>query len=418
MAEEVSKKKQSLRYADPKKYYEEQLKDEKLGFLEGRTEVENEILRLRAVYGMSEAEVNSLKTAAGDVPSFPMYSDKTVDKMSWGKRKDYKKDKKAYLEKKQKWEQDGSKAAWDSAVQRAIQGKTAREERRNVELTQKLETEVNREMRVSDKRNKVVALTREKQHLYPTIEATPDAMDAALLRQDTKEMQASESEISQNERGIIFSMGLQVDEALHNYMGNSDICHRMNNYFRFVKGVQNPTVSIEAQSRFNASASSVIKNAEDLHEAMSQLSLSRDIVTRRGVTQSAIVNMLGLKATDVAGQKAELMRRFREEKPLVCSDKGFVSTACGSKEGYRAEGLELIILNRKGTHAANFSAGAHYTGESEVLLDAGTQFKVVGVYFNDANDPDSQREISLGDKGSWKIYLETIPQTDTQGTPR
>lgn len=413
MAEEATKKKQSLRYTDAKKYYGEEFKEQKLEFSEGRTEVEDEILRLRAVYGLSSEEVDALNTASKDVPSFPMYSDKTVDKMSWGKRKDYKKDKKAYLASKKKWEEGGVKAQWDRAVQRAINGKTAREEMRTVALSQKLLTTVNSEMNMAEDRKEIDRLTRENQALYPTVEATPDAMDEALRHMDSPEVLQVERELSQHERDLIRHRNFAGETALLYYMTQTAMCNQMNNYFRKDKGD-------EAKEKRNFIGKS---NGDALHTSMSALSLSRDLVTRRGAGKDAIAHMIGLTPNasggfDMEAVKRELTRRFNEEKPFICSDKGFVSTAAGEKVGYSANGnIEFVILSRKGTRAANVSNGG-YESEREVLLDAGTQFKVVGLFFNDSNDPESQREITLGDKGAWKIYLETIPQTDTQGTLR
>ncbi len=413
MAEEATKKKQSLRYTDAKKYYGEEFKEQKLEFSEGRTEVEDEILRLRAVYGLSSDEVDALNTASKDVPSFPMYSDKTVDKMSWGKRKDYKKDKKAYLASKKKWEEGGVKAQWDRAVQRAINGKTAREEMRTVALSQKLLTTVNSEMNMEEDRKEIDRLTRENQALYPTVEATPDAMDEALRHMDSPEVLQVESQLSQHERDLIRHRNFAGETALVYYMTRTDMCNQMNGYFRKDKGDR-------AKELRNPMGKT---NGDALHTSMSALSLSRDLVTRRGAGKDAIAHMIGLTPDekgrfDMEAVKRELTRRFNEEKPFICSDKGFVSTAAGEKVGYSANGnIEFVILSRKGTRAANVSNGG-YESEREVLLDAGTQFKVVGLFFNDSNDPESQREITLGDKGAWKIYLETIPQTDTQGTLR
>ncbi len=190
-----------------------------------------------------------------------------------------------------------------------------------------------------------------------------------------------------------------------------------------------------------------------LRNGLSGLRINRDLVTRKGVQGvELLAHMIGIdpKEDPDTGQpliedpdtglpltEERLMELFQSKmaqypEGLIISDKGFFSTALKDSRGFPAvahsvmrgasppiastHGIEFIILVRKGTCAADIKTVTRISEEWEILVNAGTRFRVVKAFFN-TDAPGDQREIFLGNPKSWKIYLETIPPEDN-GTER
>ncbi len=71
--------------------------------------------------------------------------------------------------------------------------------------------------------------------------------------------------------------------------------------------------------------------------------------------------------------------------------------------GYHDVGVEFVILLKKGTEAMNIMEISSNFSEREVLVNSKTKLKMLKVDFNSQN-------IKHGQQGSWKVYLEAIPQ--------
>lgn len=181
-----------------------------------------------------------------------------------------------------------------------------------------------------------------------------------------------------------------------------------------------------------------------LRTGLSGLRINRDLVTRRGVYGvDCLAHMIGIDSetdpdTGLPLTEDRLMELFQKKmaqhpEGLIVSDKGFFSTALKDTGGFPAEahgvrpgepapkmvstrGIEFIVLVRKGTCAADIKTETAIKSEWEILVNAGTRFRVVKAFFN-TGAPGDQRKIHCGDGRSWKIYLETIPPED-DGTER
>ena len=110
------------------------------------------------------------------------------------------------------------------------------------------------------------------------------------------------------------------------------------------------------------------------------------------------------------------------------TEDGFVSTSLpGASTLYEAGcinpdhpeiGIEFFILAKKGTQALNINVAgvaAWGDGENELLMNAGTKFRLVKAVF----DPPAQGQSNVmqGHAQSWKFYLETVPEEE-QGIRR
>ena len=158
------------------------------------------------------------------------------------------------------------------------------------------------------------------------------------------------------------------------------------------------------------------KWAEDGKKLLQKASLSRDLVSRRGVTGVATVaHMLGLENADSMSEediKEALKEKINSGKPVTMMEKGFFSTSVKTT-GYSAGnsynlGVEFIILCKKGTKGINYTKLGSKGDERELMLCPGTKFEVVNSYFNDGTPDHDERKICEGNKKSWKIYLKTV----------
>lgn len=237
---------------------------------------------------------------------------------------------------------------------------------------------------------------------WPTLEATPDAMDLALKRNALDQTELNE--ISNLEYKVwLREGGVEAREALINlerYMQETFVANDMNSTLRQGGPPQS----------FLGSAAIQAKNA------LTKKKMTRDIVSRRGVGSDALAGMMGIGGTPEQA-KALLQQKLSAGEEVILTEKGFCSTSIRANAGYASSGIEFIILTRKGTSAIDFSNHGSRDTEKELLINAGTKFRVVKAFFNDGT-PGSQRDVLMEQskgKNSWKIYLETIPQGDDAG---
>ncbi len=156
-------------------------------------------------------------------------------------------------------------------------------------------------------------------------------------------------------------------------------------------------------------------------KAMKKHPLKKDCVVRRAVANLSTAGfMLGLKNPDsmtAEELKEQLKEKFEKSKidgtEMIMTEKGFMSTSLPSatanfsaKSGTGGIGIEFIILAKKGTPALNVSTVSFKKEEKELLIAPGTKFKVLDMQL------DGDAEILHGKKGSWKIYLASIPDSE------
>ena len=144
--------------------------------------------------------------------------------------------------------------------------------------------------------------------------------------------------------------------------------------------------------------------------------INRELVVRRAVDGvKTIAHMLGMQADKVSEEELKefLKERMKSGEDLIAQDKGFVSTSlpfaetpyAAGQEGGQI-GIEFIIRCKKGTAAINVQSISNVKEEAEVLIAPGTKFKVVDAQL------DGKADIMVGNKKSWKIYLESIPVSE------
>ena len=243
---------------------------------------------------------------------------------------------------------------------------------------------------------------RQQGETWPRLEATPDAMDLALKRNalDHREL----SELAKLEYNAWVKGGnYAAKDYLQSYMQETHIANDMNDYLRT-----------------GAGKSFTSDWADQAKAALGKKKMTHDMVSRRGVGFDALAGMMGLKDATPVQAKAKLQEQLATGKDVILTEKGFCSTSIRENAGYPSTGIEFIILTRKGTSAIDFSNHGSRDSEKELLINAGTKFRVVKAFFNDGT-PGSQREILMnetkGQVSSWKIYLESIPQ-DAPGVER
>ncbi|MCR5486284.1 MAG: hypothetical protein K6F35_02005 [Lachnospiraceae bacterium] len=126
--------------------------------------------------------------------------------------------------------------------------------------------------------------------------------------------------------------------------------------------------------------------------------------------------------TTTISEKGIVRMSKKEETPI---EKDDVRAAQKKTERTWEEegqpGIEFVILVKKGTPALSVSQVGlmgQQASEEELIIGADTKFRVVRAFFNDGKDEakegdgEGAGDILKGHKGSWKIYLETIPSAD------
>ena len=174
-------------------------------------------------------------------------------------------------------------------------------------------------------------------------------------------------------------------------------------------------------------------SAVKLKKRLSKCKINRTVVVNRGVNNiQVLLNMFGIKRDPNSSNEESLKKalQFVKEsenagKEVILGDPGFVSTSYNAENGFTTSpsGIEFVIKVNKGTGGANISKLSKYNEEKEVILNAGTKFRLIKIYNGSKkavdgleyreptyekvkNDKNYKRETFL------KIYLETIPQQE------
>ena len=253
--------------------------------------------------------------------------------------------------------------------------------------------------------------------LYGDIPSEPDDMDQLLLdeKYDEKRVEFEHKQNAKKDANKIAQAKI-TDEVLA-YTGH--MYHDMNTYLR----TQKETTPIN------------IKNATNkLKEGLKKCKIDRTVVVSRGIEGlSALGGMFGLKdvkkqsPNEIINQVVEKLNEAnKENKEVIFTDPGFVSTSYEAKNDFVKGnvGIELIIKINKGTSAVNISGLSYYDYEKEILINAGTKFRLIKVY-NAGNEPvdgleyrettydQEQDDLHRRERKNYlKIYLETIPENE------
>ncbi len=365
-----------------------------------KTEGERELARLKALTPLTEEEEEILIRFAPPVPDFDVVPEQQIREMGYFKGKTPRKRLKSYKERREEWEGSEDGITYKNTVQRIE----------------------DRERSIREYEERIASITGvDGEPLFKEVKADPKDMHKALMKMNDDRNFATEENLSSEDFAKARSCGaVKVTEAIDAFTAYMNGGYTaMNDYFR--------TGKMDKKDVFSYVPKYV--HAENLKKIMDVTTISRDMVVRRGVAGfDTIKYMIGTDdVMSLSGEelKAALKKKMGEGD-LFVRDKGFVSTSIRAGSGFGAggpnptftePGIEFIILVKKGTHALDISnAGVRgqAKNEDELLINAGTKFRVVKVYFNDGEDKDTREEgeILMGNKQSWKIYLETIPGSD------
>ncbi len=251
---------------------------------------------------------------------------------------------------------------------------------------------------------------------YKEIESTPEAMDEQLVNvQGTEEFNDNEiNNIAAIEKEKIELEGLQG--VVKEYTGKA---------YTLYNGYLRGTEKLSDQTK---------KKVIRMKEGLKAFKIDRNIVVRRAVKGlETLEKMLNLDI-DAGGYYADRLKDAIKEKiakrngkPVILKDPGFISTSTKPSSDFLPkddDGIEFIINVKKGTQAVNLTTLSEYERESELLLNAGTKFKLVKIYYNGCEDEEERplcyqqtpkykgKKLTKDWQRIWKVYLETIPSKE------
>lgn len=125
------------------------------------------------------------------------------------------------------------------------------------------------------------------------------------------------------------------------------------------------------------------KVAKRMIDGMGKFKLNRDIVTTRNGDINGLKHFLGVGNDDTIKNADDIMKLLKDQ-PMnghIGADKGFMSTTIigGGTPEFADMQVEYRIFTPKGTKCAYIAPLAPYEQEKEVLLEAGTVFRLVKV---------------------------------------
>ncbi len=248
-------------------------------------------------------------------------------------------------------------------------------------------------------------------------------IDQAFLNQDSRLFEQDETEKSKEEVRKLDDLGIKQHTKA--YTGEKFIP-----YNRLMRNPQYYRATEEDK-----------KDAAALKEGLNKCKIDRTIIVNRGVKDNlkVMTEMLGIKLDlpdrnltepqmeEIIKKSVEHIQNNKKEgKDTIVTDPGFVSTSYSPSNPFadEATGIEFVIKVNKGTAAVNVSSLSKYADEKEILLNAGTKFRLLKVYYSGTQKIDGldYRQTSSEKAGTnrvkkhgkyfLKVYLETIPQEE------
>lgn len=371
-------------------------------YMEGETKnrLTRSIERLSKHTTLSDAELESLKNSVTEEPVFGHQGEefekllKPEQTQNFGllKKKRYNKKEKAYKKNLSEWEKENLDKLY--------------------EQENKVKDRVKQDEVKEAKRQEAI---KRRAKFYPdSISNDPEEIDRLFIDNGANaEFMDHESKSEAiNDMGKISRE--RINAELVAYSG-----HEYNTYNNYLRGIDT-----------NISKPK-IRSIEMLKAGLSKCKIDRNMIVRRGVKGlGTLANMLGLKADSVNADKLKdaVKKHISDQngKDVILTDPAFISTSFDPAGTYLpdagSDGVEFIIKVNKGTSAANIMNASYYANEKEILLNAGTKFRLLKVYYNGC-DGEEQRPLSndqlngkkeYQQKGQhvWKVYLETIPSKE------
>ncbi len=367
--------------------YEQHLHDvEQFG---GETDVKTMIRRYEIHTTISDEEKKELLENVPPQPDFEVMSkDKYNASGCWQKRK-YRSRVKDYFKKRDKYfsssvNKEKAKGKLSSAEKFSLT-----RERIESRFKEKSGGLLEAEKEFHDKMAKAT-----KAGYYKDIEADPKAIDDAFEERKKDDYEKVERSVGEAELNLLKRMegGSNFSTVISHYTGQ--------HYSRINSSLRNDGNGFKHY-------------ADHYKKPLKKHPLSRDLVVRRGVKGlDTLGHMMGLenvKQMSIEELEFTVTGRLNSGTDFIVSDKGFISTSLpystkmfSSGDEYSDGGIEFMILMKKGTYAANVTTGSANPTECEVLAAPGTKFRVIQVY----------TEGTGGNKGNWKVYLESIPGSE------
>ncbi len=371
-------------------HYEEHLHD--VNSFGGKADVNQLIERYSKKIFITTREKKELLANAPESPDFEVLDRAKYSKSSCWQRKKYRSKVKDYFTKRDKY---FSKKVDENKTK----DKVSRAER-FAQIRQGIEKRI---LEFGDKFDQAMALRKKagesledyrKQGLYQDIESTPEAIDKAYEDMQKEEFIKAEEEIGEMEHEAMKNEVIGYSDNVGTYTGPS-------------------YTAINRNMRERSESGAIYKMMAHFCDGVTKHPLSRDLVVRRGVTNWRVLGaMMGLKdhGTISMGElKQKVADMQKKGGDFIVSEKAFFSTSLPYAEAkYHAGseqwgGIEFFVLMKKGTRAANITAGSAIKDEREVLAMAGTKFKVLKV------DYTAGEAQGKGPDYSWRVYLESIP---------
>ncbi len=315
----------------------------------------------------------------------------------------------AEAEKKRKLEQERREREERERIEREEKERLEREEKERKEQEEKECLEREEKERLEQAKKK-----------FENLSSDPDAMDEFFIAQSNDEYFKNKEDQENAEKDAKKIKELGIEDEVRLYTGEDYAVY--NDYLRDID-----TEKITDEQK---------EEVARLKNGLSKCKIDRTVVVNRGTWDfKVLTSMLGLKrargasSSEVIKQALDHINDLQKEgKDIILTDPGFISTCYDANNKYTdrmmPKGIEFVIKVNKGTSAANISKAGIHADEKELLLNAGTKFRLIKVYNAGPDDIEGlERRKATCDlignrenskKGEClKIYLETIPNEES-----
>lgn len=289
-------------------------------------------------------------------------------------------------------------------------------ERERIEREEKERKEQEEKQRLEKEAKEKLEQDKKK---FEDLPSDPDAMDEFFIACSSNEYFKNKEDNENAVKDAELIKNQSIEDEINHYTGEDYVA--FNNYLRD-KDFDEIREDQKAE---------VIK----LKKGLDKCKINRNVVVNRGVTNfKALISMFGLQQKR-GESNTDIIRRVlmhvndcqKEGKDVILTDPGFVSTCYDGNNKFTDEmmkkGIEFVIKVNKGTSAANISKVGKHSDEKELLLNAGTKFRLIKIYNSGPDDIEGlERRKATCDllhsrdcskKGEClKIYLETVPQQE------
>ena len=416
-------------------------KEEMKGFeayLGGETKnrVTRSIERLQRHTKLTDEQIETLKNSVTEEPRFgteegaeftQLLKPEQKKKLGYFKKKRYNKKESAYKKQLGAWELKNMSRIYNQENKVYMAFKNAEESGKEVGVNIESDAQLYEYNNlITEEKAEKKAKAAEEAKGVEDVEAVVNEMDKLFMDHTNAENKvALDQEQAQEDEKKIEKAGVKYEAKRYTNEGFS----KYNSYFRKME-VLNEVVTDEDE-----------KEAEALKAGLKKCRNDKTFVVNRGVNNiNVLYKMLGLpplyrkvdedNIEEVMEDAIKHLNDLQSKgKDVILSDPGFVSTSTDAQNSFASpmnieNGIEFVIKVNKGTSCANLSNFSKFGEENELLLNAGTKFRLIKVYSCgkvqydglDYRPPsyataNNMKEENLADY-SLKIYLETIPDSE------